>query len=176
MHKTAVVLKSNYGTTEKYARWIAEDTKADLFESGQVKLEVLLSYDTIVYCGGLYAGGMLGFRFIKKNYEKLKQKRLIVVAVGATLKGEEAIAEIKEKNLIPEMHDVPFFLLRGGLNYPKMKLRHRIMMYLMVQKLKGIKPEDRNDDTKGVLATYGKAVDFTNRKAIAPVVEAALKP
>jgi hypothetical protein len=34
----------------------------------------------------LYAGGILGFPVLKKHDDLLKEKRLIVVAVGATLK------------------------------------------------------------------------------------------
>jgi menaquinone-dependent protoporphyrinogen IX oxidase len=137
MPKTVVVYKSNYGSTEKYARWIADDTKADLFRSNQIKPSKLIDYDTIVYCGGLYAGGMLGFSLIKKNYEKLKNKKMIVVAVGATLKSTAECEDVKKQNLTPQMLDkVHFFLLRGGLNYAKMSLIHKTMLYLLVQSAK----------------------------------------
>jgi len=120
MKKIAVVYGSHYGTTEKYATWIAEEEKADLFQASKVKIGALLGYDTIVYCGGLYAGGMYGFSLIKKNFQKIKDKKLIAVAVGATLKEKDAIEELKKKNFLPEMMDsVPFFLLRGGMNYKK---------------------------------------------------------
>jgi len=175
MTKAIVVYKSNYGTTEKYARWIAEETKADLYQKGQIKIGKLLEYDVIVYCGGLYAGGMLGFSFIKKNYEMLKHKKLIVVAVGATLKKADAIEEVKEHNLTPKMMDVPFFLLRGGLNYPKMSVKHRIMLYLLVKKAKRQNPDELDADSKGMIATYGKVVDFTNRNTIGPIVQAVLQ-
>ena len=96
-----VVYKSKYGSTEKYAHWIAEDVKADIFKADNVKLDILLDYDTIVYCGGLYAGGILGFSLIKKNYAQLKNKKIIIVAVGATLKKEIALARGKRKQLYP---------------------------------------------------------------------------
>ena len=67
MAKIVVVYKSKYGSTEKYAHWIAEDVKADIFKADNVKLDILLDYDTIVYCGGLYAGGILGFPFDKEK-------------------------------------------------------------------------------------------------------------
>lgn len=175
MQKTVVVYKSKYGTTQTYAKWIAEDAQADIFQAGEIDLTVLLKYDAIVYCGGMYAGGILGFGMIRKNYRKLPGKRLIVVAVGASLKGEAAHQELKRRNLTPEMQDtVQFFTLRGGMNYKKMRFLDRFMMYLMVQsiKAKAKKGEDLDDDSKGVLATYGKVVDFTNRAAIAPVVNA----
>lgn len=173
MKKVVVIFKSKYGSTEKYAKWIAEDVSADIFKAGEVKTEELKEYDTIVYCGGLYAGGILGFSFIKNNYLKFCDKRLIVVAVGATLNRDEAIEEVKAQNFTDEMKDiVQFFLLRGGLNYKKMNVFDRLLMLLLVKSLKLKKTEQLNDDAKGILATYGKTVDFTNKSTIAPIINA----
>ena len=61
MAKIAVVYKSKYGSTEKYAHWIAEDIKADIFKTDNVKLDILLNYDTIVYCGGIVCWRDTGF-------------------------------------------------------------------------------------------------------------------
>lgn len=177
MKKVAVIYKSKYGSTERYAKWIAEDAGADLYKVTEIKADKLMDYDTIVYCGALYAGGMLGFSFIKKNYSKIKEKKLIVVAVGATLKKEDAKEEVKAQNLTTEMLDgTQFFLLRGGLNYKKMNLIDRLLMFMLVKSLKSKKTENPDADTLGVLATYGKVVDFTNKKAIEPVIEAINHP
>ena len=173
MKKVAVVYKSKYGSTEKYAKWIAEDTCADIFKVSEIKADRLKEYDTIVYCGGLYAGGMLGFSFIKNNYNKFCSKKLIVVAVGATLKKDEAIEEVKNKNITDEMKDkVQFFLLRGGLNYKKMNAIDRLLMFMLIKSVKSKKTEDLDDDIKGMIATYGKVVDFTNKNAITPIINA----
>ena len=173
MQRVAVIYKTKYGSTEKYARWIAQDVNADLYKSGSVSIDSLMAYDTIVYCGGLYAGGMLGFSSIKKNYGRLSRKKLIVVAVGATTKNEAAAKEIKEKNLTAEMKDnIPFFLLRGGLDYKRMNAKDRMLMYLLVKSLKSKNPDKLDNDAKGIIATYGKTVDFTNKSAIAPIVAA----
>lgn len=173
MKKVAVIYKSKYGSTEKYAKWIAEDANADIFKVGEIKAINLKQYDIIVYCGGLYAGGILGFSFIKRNYETLSGKKLIVVAVGATLKKDSAIEELKSKNIPNNMNnDLEFFLLRGGLNYKKMNLIDRFLMFMLMKLTKLKDPEKLNDDEKGLLATYGKAVDFTNKDTIAPVIKA----
>ncbi|MGI6777015.1 MAG: flavodoxin domain-containing protein [Acetivibrionales bacterium] len=172
MAKVAVVFKSKYGSSEKYARWIAEDVNADVLKASDVKVENLMEYDTIVYCGGLYAGGLLGFSLIKKNYRKLSHKRIIVAAVGATTKKEEAVREVKEKNFTPEMQDkVQLFVLRGGLDYQRMNVMDRFLMFLLVKSLKSKKSDELDDDSKALIATYGKVVDFTNRDTIAPIVE-----
>lgn len=173
MKKVAVVYKSKYGSTEKYAKWIAEDTYADIFKASKIKVDKLKEYDTIVYCGGLYAGGILGFSFIKNNYLKFCDKKLIVVAVGATLKKDEAIEEVKIKNLAVEMiGKVQFFLLRGGLNYKKMNFIDRFLMFMLIKSVKFKKTEVLDDDTKGMIATYGKVVDFTNKNEIEPIINA----
>lgn len=176
MSHTVVVFKSKYGSTAKYAGWIAEESGADLFEVGKVKAEQLHSYQTIVYCGGLYVGGILGFSLIQKNYPKLRDKKLIVVAVGASTPSEKALAQVKAKNFTETMQEkVELFLLRGGLNYPKMNWLDRFLMYLLVKSIQSKKLEERDDDSKGILATYGKVVDFTDRSSIAPVLEAIRK-
>ncbi len=173
MKKVVVVYKSKYGTTEKYAQWIADETGAAIYKSGDISADGLKEYDIIVYCGGLYAGGMLGFSFIKKNYKKLCNKKLIAVAVGATLKKDGALEELKNQNLTAEMKDkTPFFLLRGGLNYEKMNFIDRFFMFLLVKSLKLKKYDKLDDDSKGIIATYGKVVDFTDKKTIAPVIAA----
>ena len=171
MTKTVVVYQSHYGTTEKYAQWIAEDSKADLFKVSDITTETLLTYDTIVYCGGLYAGGILGFPIIKKNFSRLTNKNIIAVAVGATLKKAEDIEAVKNKNLTPEMRDaVCFFMLRGGLNYKKMSLLHKAMMFLLVTFLKFKKSDKLDNDSKGLIATYGKVVNFTDKDTIGPII------
>ena len=171
MSKSVVVYKSKYGSTEKYARWIAEDAGADLRKAEEADRKLLLSYDTIVYCGGLYAGGILGFSRMKKLLGEWKSKRLLVVAVGATTEGDKALKVIEDFNFTSEMKgNVPLFLLRGGLNYPKMKPIDRFLMYLMVRSKRSLDPATMDSETKGLIATYGKTVDFTNRKTITPVL------
>jgi len=94
-----------------------------------------------------------------------------VVAVGATLKKDEAIEEIKEQNLTDEMKgNVQIFLLRVGLNYKKMNFIDRLLMFLLIKSVKLKKAEELDDDTKGMIATYGQVVDFTNRNTIAPII------
>jgi len=174
MSNIVVVYRSKYGSTEKYAKWIAEELSADIYKSNQIKPDKLEKYSTIIYCGGLYVGGILGFSLIKKNYSKLCNKKLIIVAVGATLKDKDAMEELKNRNLTPEMKNkVHFFLLRGGLNYKKMNALDRFLMYMLYKSIKKKDPEKLDNDSKGILATYGKTVDFTNKKTIAPIIDIA---
>lgn len=99
MENIAVVYKSKYGSTKIYAQWISQETKADLFEGSEIDAEKLSEYDTIIYGGGLYADGISGISIITKNYETLKNKRIVVFTVGiAPTDNDEAFSHIIEKN------------------------------------------------------------------------------
>ena len=82
MSKIAVIYKSEYGSTKKYAEWIAEELDGDLIENVKIRADDLENYDIIVYGGGLYAGGINGISLINKEFDKLKDKSLIVFTVG----------------------------------------------------------------------------------------------
>ena len=104
MSKTIVIYKTKYGSAKKYAHWISQSLGADLFDVKDVSVQMLNSYDTIIYGGGLYAGGLLGFSFIKKNYELIKNKNVVVFAVGSSLNLDKTEEEIN-RNLSDEMKE-----------------------------------------------------------------------
>ena len=171
MRKIAVVYRSKSGYTKKYAQWIAASVEADLYRAGQVHLDDLLAYDTIVYGGALYAVGINGIGLITRNFEALKDKNLIVFALGATPVRPEIIEEVKNANLTPEQQErIRFFMLRGGFNKSKLKPVDRVLMALLKAKLK--RRKDPGADERGMLAAYSQPLDFTDEKHIAPIVAA----
>ena len=44
-----VLYKSKYGSTKTYAKWIAKELSCEAKEAKGVKIDDLLSYDTIIY-------------------------------------------------------------------------------------------------------------------------------
>lgn len=175
MGKTAVLYRSKYGSTKQYAEWIAEETGADLFRLPRVSPREISRYDTIIVGGGLYAGGMLGASFLRKNLAAFSGKKILVFSVGASFANEKNIAAIKARLLAPEMLSrVSFFHLRGGLDYRSMKTLDRFAMRLLVSMIRRKPENERDEEEKGILATYGKTVTFVNRATIAPIVQAAM--
>ena len=96
--KTIVIYKSKTGFTKKYAEWIAEDLSADIFDVSKVTINMLTEYDTMIYGGSLYAVGINGVKFITQNINKLKDKKVVVFATGASPSREEAVNEVRNKN------------------------------------------------------------------------------
>jgi len=170
MSRIAVVYRSKSGYTEKYAKWIAKATGADLLKGEKLKVEDLLKYDTIVYGGGLYAVGINGVKLITKNYEKLKGKKLIVFGLGASPVRMATIDEVREKNFTKEQQEgIEFFLLRGGFDKRKLTLVDRILMQIMKINLK--RKKHPTPDEKGMLNAFSHPVDFTNEKYIEQIIE-----
>lgn len=172
MNKIAIVYKSKYGSTKRYAQWIAEEAKADCFECSEIEAKKLMEYDTIIYGGGLYASGIAGISIITKNFEILKDKKVIVFTVGlASTDKEEAFLPIIEKNFSKDMRDnIKFFHLRGGIDYKKLGIIHKAMMTMLKTIVSKKAPDELSDDDKGILDTYGKDVDFTDKKMIQPLL------
>ena len=85
MSKILIMYQSKYGATKKYAEWLSEDLSCDLIETKKADINKIKEYDTIILGGGIYASGIAGISFLKKNYEKLADKKIVVFAVGAPI-------------------------------------------------------------------------------------------
>lgn len=170
--KTAVVYRTKYGSAKRYAQWIAEEVKADLFDGKHVTINDLLKYDTIVYGGSMYAVGILGIDLIKSNFGQLKSKKVIVFSVGASPAYPQAIQAVKERNFTGEMKDkVHFFHVRGAFDYKGLNPIDKLMMFLLKKKIQLKKPEQRENDEIGMLASYARPTDWTDKKSIQPIVD-----
>lgn len=177
MKKIAVIYKSEYGSTKKYAQWIAEELGADLMESDKTKPSVLQNYDVIIYGGGLYAGGVNGISLIIKNFDKIKNKDIYLFTVGAAdVTDQQNIDNIRgglSQILTEEMQKViEVFHLRGGMDCPNMNFMHRAMMGIMIKTLRKKPENELQNDDREILASYKQKVDFTDRLTILPLVDA----
>ena len=138
--KIVVIYKSKTGFTKKYAAWLAEELSADIFEFEKVTVGMLTGYDTVIYGGGLYAVSINGIKFILKNLDKLKGKKIIVFATGASPERKETTDEIRNKNFtLEQQKHIHFFYMRGGFDYSKLKTFDKILMTLLKWKIKGKK-------------------------------------
>lgn len=173
--KTAVIYQSRYGSTETYARWIAEDLQADLLQTHRIKAADLEQYETIVYGGGLYAGGVNGISLLTKNFDSIRDKNIYLFTVGAAdVTDPENTNKIRgalEQVLSPAMQNViHIYHFRGGMHYSKLSFVHRTMMNMMV-KMVSKKPESELDaEDRMMVDTYGRDIDFADRQTIAPMI------
>jgi menaquinone-dependent protoporphyrinogen IX oxidase len=167
--KVIVVYKSISGFTKRYAEWIAEALKAEIFKQEKTNIDNLLEYDTIVYGGSLHAAGINGINLIKKNLMRLKDKNIIIFAVGASPFTEEIIDEITQKNFKDEERKyIKLFYLRGGFDFNKLNFINKVLMTLFRWKIKS--KRNKTPDEKGMLAAYSKPADFTKKENIKELI------
>lgn len=172
MKKTVVIYKSRYGSTKKYAEWIAQELGCDLFDANKVNDDMLTSYDVVIFGGGLYASGINGIALIKNSFSSLLDKDVIVFTVGLADPEKTDFTSLIDKNFTSEMKErVKLFHLRGSMDYNKLSFVHRTMM-AMLKSMISRKPEkDLSEDDKGILQTYGQTADFTKKENIYPIVD-----
>jgi menaquinone-dependent protoporphyrinogen IX oxidase len=167
--KAVVVYTSKSGFVKRYAEMIGRALSADVLEASGVTADTLAKYDTVIYGGGLYVGGINGLKLITGNMEKLSGKKLIVFASGATPVREETIEELRDRNFTKEQQQaIRFFYLRGGFDYAKLKPVDKILMTLMKWKIRSRK--DKSADERGMLAAYSQPADFVKEKNMEALV------
>lgn len=170
MGKTIVVYKSNYGSTKKYANWIAEALKVNLHEITEVTKEVIEDCDTIIYGGGVYASRIIGLESLLKKYRDIRNKDFIVFAVGASPKSNETEKFIKEVLKKLELNNVKSFYLRGAIDEKNMTFIHRTMMKMMRKSLEKKDEAELEYWAKVLVDNKGKVADWMDKNNITELV------
>lgn len=158
-----IIYGSNYGTTQQYAEELSRRTGIRAVSYNLIK--DITSFDGIIYLGGLYAGGVKGLKNITKLISKNNQSKIIIVTVGlADVTNEENTESIKKciRMKVPaEIYDkAEIFHLRGGIDYRKLNLKHKIMMKLLYHKIKKLPEEKQTAEVKAMIQTFNQKVDF----------------
>ena len=165
---------SRYGSTRRYAEKLSEQTGIPAVS--YKKAPVLSDRKTIVFLGGLYAGGVLGLAKTLGRLSLQNGQKLILVTVGLADPNEaETRSNIRaslQRQLPVELLDrAKVFHLRGGMDYQKLSFGHRTMMKLLYQSLRGTPLEEQTAENRALMETYGKQVDFTDFGALEPIIQ-----
>ena len=136
------------------------------------RAENIQNYERIIYMGALFAGSVLG---LKKFAATVTSQELIVITVGLLdTQDDENIRYIRHniKSQIPaHLYDEDrIFHLRGAIDYSTMGLKHKLMMKFMHSKLSRMPKEELNAESKIILETYGKKVDYVDFNTLQPIV------
>ena len=173
--KKVVIYQSKYGAAKKYAEWIAEELGCDLYEKRSIKPKQLEKYDTIIYGGGIYAGGISGISLLVENFKAIRDKDIILFTCGlADPEDKGNVDNIRaglSKALTPDMLEkIKIFHLRGAMDYSKLGPVHKAMMAMLYKMMKKKDTNSFRSEDKEMLDSYGKNVDFTDRDTIKPII------
>ena len=166
--KTIVAYKSKSGYTKTYAEWIAQELHCDIKENAE--LSDLAGYDTIIYGGGMYAGGFNGAKLITKNLDKLNGRKIALFAVGSNPGREHEMQPFWDKVLTAEQQKtIGHFYLRGGFDFSKLTSGDKILMNMLKARLQKLR--ERTEDEQDLLDAYDTPVDFRKKENIIPLIE-----
>ena len=172
MSKRLVLFQSKYGATRKYADMLKEEYGWDILETKDYDSSVVKNYDTILFAGGIYAGGIAGIRCLKKHYPEIKNKNLAVFCVGALPFDEKAMEELKLHNMKEELSRIPLFYGRGKWDESVMSLKDRFMCGVL-KKMVGKQSADSLEPwMKELLSSIGQKCDWADKTYLLPLIEA----
>lgn len=165
--KVAVIYKSKYGATKRYAGWIALKLDADLYELSDISKNDLKQYDRIIYGGPLYRGKIKGIKFITNNYDNIKDKKISLFMVGMKSFEESYINTILLNNIEQKIiNNIDVFYFRGKLNYKELSIKDRIVIYGLREKIMDKYQQDISADEKIILEIINKPIDYIDKKSI----------
>lgn len=151
---SAIVYTSNTGSTEQYARMLAEKTGLPVYSLREAGAALARGTE-IAYLGWLMASKVKGYPDAAKRFSVR-----MVCGVGMGQTGSQ-LPETRKASAIPE--ETPLFTLQGGFDLKKLRGLYRMMMGPMsremakrVAALKNRTPEE--EDTLDLLLHGGSRV------------------
>lgn len=171
MSKGIILFQSKYGATKKYADWLVEMTGYDCIETKKAKVADLQDYDVIVLGGGVYASGIAGLGFLKRNISRLANKKIAVFAVGASPYDETAIMQIRELHFKEGLKDIPLFYCRGAWDEEKMNFGDRTLCKMLQKAVAKQDPATFEPWQTALMCSVGQKCDWTDKKYLEALME-----
>ena len=166
-----ILYQSKYGATKRYAEWLSEETGFQCIETKKADINEIIAYDVIILGGGIYASGIAGLSFLKKNINKLTDKKIIVFCCGASPYEENTFQQIKAHNMKDNLSDIPVFYCRGAWDMDVMSFKDRILCNLLRKAVAKKDPSDYEIWEKALMAAGDSSCDWTDKKYIEPILE-----
>ena len=158
----AMIYTTNTGSTERYARLLAEQTGLPAYSLAEAKKAVPAGAE-VIYLGWIMAGLVKGYASAAKRY-----RVRAVCAVGMGQTGTQTDS-VRKKSEIPA--NIPLFILQGNFDVKKLHGVYRLMMEIMVKtagkslaQKKGRTPEE--DDMLDMMLHGGERVKAENLSAV----------
>lgn len=171
MNKGIIIYQSKYGATKKYAEWLQEMTGFDRIETPKASGDMLTGYETVILCGGIYASGIAGLSFLRKNVSRLEHKKTAILCVGASPYDEDAFHEIKAHNLKEDLKEIPLFYARGAWNEKNMTWKDRTLCSLLKKAVAKKDPSTYEPWMKALMCAVGQTCDWTDKKYLMPLLD-----
>ena len=120
----AIIYTTNTGSTEHYAKLLAQKTGLPVYSLAEAKKRVFAGAE-VIYLGWIMAGSVKGYAEAAKRYQVRA-----VCGVGMGQTGTQT-DNTRKKSAISA--DIPLFTLQGNFDVKKLHGVYRLMMEIMVK-------------------------------------------
>ena len=158
----AIIYTTNTGSTERYARLLAQETGLPAYSLAEAKKRVFAGAE-VIYLGWIMAGSVKGYAMAAKRY---RVRAICGVGMGQTGTQTDSVWK---KSAVPD--SIPLFTLQGNFDMKKLHGIYRPMMEIMVNTAgKGLaEKKDRTpdeDDMLDMMLHGGERVKAENLRAV----------
>ena len=158
----AIIYTTNTGSTERYAKLLAQKTGLPAYSLAEAKKRVFAGAE-VVYLGWIMAGSVKGYAEAAKCY-----RVRVICGIGMGQTGTQTDS-VRKKSAVPA--NIPLFTLQGNFDVKKLHGVYRLMMEIMVKtagkglaEKKGRTPEE--DDMLDMMLHGGERVKEENLSTV----------
>lgn len=137
MMSGTIYYKTKYGSTEEYAKWLSGEVG---FELKNLADRPKIGNEQIVVIGSsLMMGKVTAAGWIKNNWDKMKDKKLVLFCVGGSKIGSQDRLDILTRSLPKEILErMKVFHLPGRIDHNKLN-------FLMSRLIKSIGKKEKDE-------------------------------
>ena len=160
----AIIYTTNTGSTERYAKLLAQETGLPSFSLTEARKKVHPGAE-VIYLGWIMAGTVKGYAAAAKRYQV---RAVCGVGMGRTGTQTESV---REKSAVPAA--IPLFTLQGNFNVKKLHGVYRLMMEIMVRAAgKGLsEKKDRTPEEDDMLDMMLHGKERVNMESLRSVLD-----
>lgn len=125
-----IIYKTKYGSTKQYAQWLQEEIGGDILDDKALKK--FNDYNTVIFGSCVYIGNIKIAKYIKKNWEQLKNKNIVLFTVSGATANSKDIKKWYENSLPKNMRkNIKFFSLNGQTIWTDLSPIHKLMVKII---------------------------------------------
>lgn len=160
--KIALVYKSKMGASLFYAEALAKALDGDVFFHKQIPSG---GYDLVIYCAGMMAGSVDGYKKYRSALEAAGKEVWAAVSCLATPTEELRLKTAEKAGMDPEK----VFLLRGKMNVNRAGVLEKWILLALRAKLRN--KEEKTQEDRDMINALSYPTDYCDTKYILPIVK-----
>lgn len=168
--KTVVLYRTKYGSTKRYAAWIAKRTNADIYDLAEFDVSRLEEYSVVLFGSPVYFGKIKYIGFIKRHWNILEKKKTVVFYVTGITADDVRHKSIVQKGLPDEIRKrIDYYPLRGVFDYARLNLFDKLVMSWPRIRLTFKRLIKKDMEAKELLNRFYSPQDWTDEKSVEPI-------